>query len=108
MVEQLSLFPSPAITDPRPPEPLPGTCGTGAAEYRPAAGIAICSGEMKLWGRIRQRYRRRRLSTCQYGSFVQDLTKVYIKCRQVLTSLPASHLISFIMMLMNGGAKHGI
>jgi hypothetical protein len=108
MIEQLSLFPSPAITDPRPPETITWNLWHITAEYRPAAGIAICSGEMKLWGRIRQRYRRRRLSTCQYGSFVQDLTKGYIKCRQVLTSSPASHLISFIKMLMNGGAKHGI
>ena len=88
MVEQLSLFPSPAITDPRPPETITWNLWHGCSnygedyitsEYRLAAGIAICSGGMRLWGRIRQRYRRRRLSTCQYGSFVQDLTKVYIK-----------------------------
>ena len=63
--------------------------------------VSAVSGGLSIFGVMR--------SQNEKSHFLRNLCiKAGTRYRPVPTSLLASHLISFIKMLMNGGAKHGI
>ena len=110
MIEQLSLFPSPAISDPRPPETITWNLWHGCTRVSTGCRHCYMFRRDEAVGKDPTKVQKTQafnlpIRILRAGSY-KGLYK--IKCRQVLTSLPASHLISFIKMLMNGGAKHGI